>query len=225
MEQAIPGGAQVHVTIGWLPAALPDRRLRERAVRLSAASVRRGFAPRMVLPGSVEVMMISVRYLAGRRVGAPVDILSPNSTAAPIAPFSAAAHEPGLATNSASPVIASSAQVPAQFAQQLYGKPSVLQCDPYTTLAANSAAIAAYSEATRDIERQEVGPLQQMLSGFQTIRGPRPPTVAQYIADRAGTVRDKGLDPARLRELAQLRYRDVGKAGRMGRSTARQKRR
>lgn len=154
MEQAIPGGAQVHVTIGWLPVALPDGRQRERAVRLSAESVRRGFAPSTVLPGSVEVMMISVRYLVGRRAGAPLDIVSPNSTTAPIAPLSAAAHEPFLATNSASLIIASSAQVPAQFAQQLCGKPTVLQCDPYTTLAANSAAIAAYSEGTRDIERQ-----------------------------------------------------------------------
>ena len=67
MEQAIPGGAPVHVTIGWLPVALPDGTLRERAVRLSGRSFRRGFAPRTVLPSSVEAMMIPVRYPAGGR--------------------------------------------------------------------------------------------------------------------------------------------------------------
>ena len=134
MEQAIPDGAQVHLTIGTLPPALPDGRLREREVRLSGGSVRRGFAPCAVLPCSVEAMMISVYDFAGRRAGAPLDILSPNSAAAPVAMFSAAGHEPGMAINPASPIIAPSGQVRAQFAQQLYGKPSVLQCDPYTTL-------------------------------------------------------------------------------------------
>lgn len=124
-------GAQVHVTIGRLPPALPDERLRQREVGLSGGSVRRGFPPPAVLPCGVAVMMISVYYLPGRRADVPSDILSPNPAAAPIALFSAAAHEPGLASNSRSSIVAPGPQVPAQFAQQLYGKPAVLPCDPY----------------------------------------------------------------------------------------------
>lgn len=93
---------------------------------------------------------------------------------------------------------------------QLKGRPTVLPCDRYTTVAANIAAIAAHIEATRAIERHGVGTLDQMFTGFQAIRGPGEKPwreVLGFPADQAVTAADV---KAKQRELARRHHPDAG---------------
>lgn len=52
---------------------------------------------------------------------------------------------------------------------QLRGKPLVLACDHYETVADNIAAVAAHIDAMRTTERHGVGSLEQMFAGFTAL--------------------------------------------------------
>lgn len=61
----------------------------------------------------------------------------------------------------------------------LKGKPRVLACDTFTTVADNMAAIAAHIECIRGIDRYGVGTLDQAFAGYDALPPPgasnRPP--------------------------------------------------
>ncbi|WP_019170721.1 J domain-containing protein [Pseudaminobacter salicylatoxidans] len=54
----------------------------------------------------------------------------------------------------------------------LSGKPHCMPCDTYTKVAQNIAAIAAYIEATRAIERHGVSSVAEMFAGFTALPAP-----------------------------------------------------
>jgi len=95
----------------------------------------------------------------------------------------------------------------------LNGKPRVLACDRYTTVADNIAAIAAHIEALRRIDRYGVGTLDQAFAGYDALPPPgadnQPPwrTVFEFGADAAVTLDDV---ERRYRELAMRLHPDKG---------------
>ena len=96
---------------------------------------------------------------------------------------------------------------------QLAGKPIVLACDRYDTVAANMAAIAAHLDATRTIERHGVGTLEQLFAGFAAL----PPAGKQPWRAVLGFRADAAVTPddikAKRRDLARLHHADAGGAG------------
>lgn len=55
----------------------------------------------------------------------------------------------------------------------LKGRPTVLACDKWLTVAGNIAAIAAHMEALRAIDRYGVGSVEQAFAGYAQIEAPR----------------------------------------------------
>lgn len=96
---------------------------------------------------------------------------------------------------------------------QLRGKPMVMPCDRYTTVAGNLAAIAAHIAATRAIERHGVGTTEQMFAGFQAIRGPDPKPWREVLGFPANAKLTSGEIMAKRRELAWQHHPDAGGIG------------
>lgn len=78
-----------------------------------------------------------------------------------------------------------------------FGKPYVLACDTFTTLAQNIAAIANHIDATRRIERYGVASAEEMLQAFSALPPPPPGgstiigEVAKHWSEVLGLDRDK----------------------------------
>lgn len=95
----------------------------------------------------------------------------------------------------------------------LNGKPRVLACDQYTSVADNIAAIAAHIDALRRIDRYGVGTLDQAFAGYDALPPPgadnRPSwrAVFEFGVDAAVTLDDI---ERRYRELAMRLHPDKG---------------
>ncbi|MGQ3299682.1 J domain-containing protein [Reyranella sp.] len=94
----------------------------------------------------------------------------------------------------------------------LKGKPRVLACDTFTTVADNMAAIAAHIECIRGIDRYGVGTLDQAFAGYDAL--PPPGAVAKipwrkvFGLDEAVTPNRGELDRL-YRQMAQQFHPDL----------------
>ena len=96
---------------------------------------------------------------------------------------------------------------------QLKGKPIVLACDRYTTVAANMAAIAAHLDATRTIERHGVGTLEQMFAGFAALPPPGKQPWRAVLGFRPDKRVTKAMVQQKRRDMARLHHVDAGGHG------------
>ena len=92
---------------------------------------------------------------------------------------------------------------------QTGGKPRVLACDRWNTVAGNIAAIAAHISALRSIDRWGVGSMDRLFEGFMALpapgSGPHWREVLVYLPDSKPTRADL---EARRRDLAREAHPD-----------------
>lgn len=88
----------------------------------------------------------------------------------------------------------------------LKGRPTVLACDRWLTVAGNIAAIAAHMDALRSIDRYGVGSVEQAFAGYAAIEAPR--SCWQILGIAPGST-DEQVDDAYFR-LAKVRHPDAG---------------
>ncbi len=89
------------------------------------------------------------------------------------------------------------------------GKPIVLSCDRYESVAANIAAIVAHLDAVRTIERHGVGTLEQMFEGFAALPPPAAPQPWRAVLGLSGEAVTAAIVRLRYRELARRHHPDV----------------
>lgn len=86
------------------------------------------------------------------------------------------------------------------------GKPIVLACDKWTTVADNVAAIAAHIDAIRRMDRYGVGKLEQALAGYTRLLSGR--RAWFEVLDFAEPPREWSVIEARYLKLAKLNHPD-----------------
>ena len=96
---------------------------------------------------------------------------------------------------------------------RLKGKPIVLACDRYTTVAANIAAIAAHIQATRAIERHGVGTLEEAFAGFTALPPSGKSPWRAVLGFPPGQPVTRDMVQAKRREMAKLHHADAGGQG------------
>lgn len=91
---------------------------------------------------------------------------------------------------------------------QLSGRPMVLSCDRWETVAANVAAVAAHIEAMRGMARWGVGTVEQMFAGFEALPSPEPGDWRSVLGlGQGATLTDA---EARWREMMRTAHPDIG---------------
>jgi hypothetical protein len=88
---------------------------------------------------------------------------------------------------------------------RLAGKPMVLACDRYSSVAQNVAALAAHIEATRRIDRYGVATMEEMFAGFLAL--PAPIVVNDWRA-ALGNPRTRAEAEAAWKERMKSAYPD-----------------